>query len=454
MHTHDTRPIAAIATAVGRGGIGVIRISGANLAEFSQRFFTLALTPRHAHYLPFLDDDGSLIDQGIVIFFPGPHSYTGEDVLELHGHGGPAVLHNLLSRCLRIGQPFDLRLAQPGEFSLRAFLNGKIDLTQAEAIADLIDASSSAAAKAAAASLSGRFSNEIQTLTSLVVNIRTLVEATLDFPEEELEFIEKYQVKHHLALIRKQLADVIEISRKSVYLKDGLKVVLAGEPNVGKSSLMNALFEQDIAIVTDIPGTTRDRINQTLHLDGIPISVTDTAGLRQTTDIIEQLGIERSWVAIKDADLVLHVIDASKDELSHEIVHELQIQTIPTLSVINKVDLIGAKDINKFNLPNQIKVSARTGFGLDKLKEYILGVSGRQSGDVSPWLGRQRHVQALEIAMHHIERAEQHATFDDRVLDLLAEELRLAHDALGTITGQMSADDLLGEIFSNFCIGK
>jgi tRNA modification GTPase len=454
MQTHDARPIAAIATAVGRGGIGVIRISGKSLTALSERFFKLTLTPRHAHYLPFLDDDGTLIDQGIVIFFPGPHSYTGEDVLELHGHGGSAVLHNLLSRCLRIGQPFDLRLAQPGEFSLRAFLNGKIDLTQAEAIADLIDASSSAAAKAAAASLSGRFSDEVQTLITQVLSIRTLVEATLDFPEEELEFIEKYQVKHHLALIRQQLAEVINISRKSVYLKDGLNVVLAGEPNVGKSSLMNALFEQDIAIVTDIPGTTRDRINETLHLDGIPISITDTAGLRQTTDIIEQLGIERSWMAIKDADLIVHVIDATKGELSHEILQELQTQSIPTLSVINKVDLIRAEQRNKLTTQNQIVVSAKTGFGLDKLKEYILGMAGRQSGDISPWLGRQRHVQALITAMLHIEKAEQHAMFDDRVLDLLAEELRLCHDALGTITGQMSADELLGEIFSNFCIGK
>jgi tRNA modification GTPase len=454
MHTHDARPIAAIATAVGRGGIGVIRISGNNLTVLSERLFSLALTPRHAHYLPFLDNDGTLIDQGIVIFFPGPHSYTGEDVLELHGHGGPAVLHNVLSRCLLVGQSLGLRLAEPGEFSLRAFLNGKIDLAQAEAIADLIDASSSAAAKAAAASLSGRFSNEVHKLISQIVSIRTLVEATLDFPEEELEFIEKYQVKHHLTLIRDQLREVIDISQKSVYLKDGLKVVLAGEPNVGKSSLMNALFEQDIAIVTDIPGTTRDRINETLHLDGIPISITDTAGLRQTTDVIEQLGIERSWIAIKDADLILHVIDASRGELSRDIVQELQTQSTPTLSVVNKADLITAKEISAFGKSNQIIVSAKTGFGLDGLRQYILGVAGRQSGDISPWLGRQRHVQALEIAMHHVEIALQHAAFDDRVLDLLAEELRLCHDALGTITGQMSADELLGQIFSSFCIGK
>lgn len=449
-------PIAAIATASGRGSIGVIRVSGKSLKQFIQALVpSFEFVPRTAQYLPLRDADGSLIDQAIVIYFASPHSYTGEDVLELQGHGGPAVMRLLLARCLDIGKSMGLRLAEPGEFTLRAFLNDKMDLAQAEAIADMIEASSGAAAKAAAASLSGVFSREVESLAAQVTDVRILVEATLDFPEEEIEFIEKYEVREKLNTLSAQLEKVLKTSRQSGYLKDGLKVVLAGEPNVGKSSLLNAIFGQDIAIVTDIAGTTRDRIRETLEIDGVPILITDTAGLRQTTDQIEAIGIERSWQSIAEADLILDIVDARKPiSVLTQWHHRSEIAGKEIIRVKNKSDLL--EDKNRFleDDSNQILVSAKTGEGIDSLKSLILAKAGRSVGDVSPWLGRQRHVQALQEARTHLQQAIEHAAFNDRVLDLVAEELRLAHDALGRITGHVSADDLLGHIFSSFCIGK
>ena len=449
-------PIAAIATASGRGSIGVIRVSGKSLKQFIQALVpSFEFVPRIAQYLPLRDADGSLIDQAIVIYFASPHSYTGEDVLELQGHGGPAVMRLLLARCLDVGKPMGLRLAEPGEFTLRAFLNDKMDLAQAEAVADMIEASSGAAAKAAAASLSGVFSREVESLAAQVTNVRILVEATLDFPEEEIEFIEKYEVRKKLNTLSAQLERVLKTSRQSSYLKDGLKVVLAGEPNVGKSSLLNAIFGQDIAIVTDIAGTTRDRIRETLEIDGVPILITDTAGLRQTTDQIEAIGIERSWQSIAEADLILDIVDARKPiSVLTQWHHRAELAGKEIIRVKNKSDLL--EDKNRFleDDSNQILVSAKTGEGIDSLKSLILAKAGRSVGDVSPWLGRQRHVQALQEARTHLQQAIEHAGFDDRVLDLVAEELRLAHDALGRITGHVSADDLLGHIFSSFCIGK
>lgn len=449
-------PIAAIATASGRASIGVIRVSGKNLKEFCSCITGgFAAKPRMAHYLPILDADGSLIDQAIVIYFCAPHSYTGEDIVELQGHGGPAVMQLLLKRCLDVGKPFRLRLAQPGEFTLRAYLNDKMDLAQAEAVADMIDASSSAAAKAAAASLSGAFSSEVQRLVALITEVRVLVEATLDFPEEEIEFIEKYQVRDTLSSIKSQLNSVLQTSRQSSYLREGLKVVLAGEPNVGKSSLLNALFGAEIAIVTDIAGTTRDRIKETLHIDGVPIQITDTAGLRETTDQIESIGIERTWQAIAESDLILDIVDARNPQsLFEQWSNRAEVSKKDILQVRNKSDLLATESTNLGNDDRSIIVSAKTGQGINDLKSIILSRADRQLGDVSPWLGRQRHVVALEAAAEHLDRAIEHAGFDDRVLDLLAEELRLAHDALGAITGQMSADDMLGQIFSSFCIGK
>jgi tRNA modification GTPase len=376
--------------------------------------------------------------------------------LEIQGHGGTAIMQLLLQRCIELGKSDRLRLAQPGEFTLRAFLNDKIDLAQAEAIADLIDATSSAAAKAAAASLSGAFSTEVHKLADQIMALRTLVEATLDFPEEEIEFIEKYQVKEKLYTIRVQVTQVLELSRQSSYLKEGLKVVLVGEPNVGKSSLINAICGQDIAIVTDIAGTTRDRIKESLTIDGIPISITDTAGLRDTQDPIEHIGIERTWQAIGQADVVLNVMD-----IEHQTT---PLMTWPDrsewkdkeiINIFNKCDILENLDgfLDNFN-DDYIVLSAKTGFGLDQLKQRILHLAGRQVGDVSPWLGRARHIAALEESLLHLDLAGEHVELDNQVLDLLAEELRLAHIALGEITGQVSNEDLLGHIFSTFCIGK
>ncbi len=452
----DDAPIAAIATASGRGSIGVVRVSGKRLRSFIQALVPgIELLPRVAHYLPIHDNDGSLIDQAIVIYFCAPHSYTGEDVLELQGHGGTAIMQLLLQRCLAVGKSIDLRLAEPGEFTLRAFLNDKMDLAQAEAVADLIDATSSAAAKAAAASLSGAFSLEVIRLGQQLTDLRVLVEATLDFPEEEIEFIEKYQVRHKLVMVQTKLKEVLDISAQSCYLKDGLQVVLAGEPNVGKSSLLNAIFSQDIAIVTDVPGTTRDRIRESLEIDGVPILITDTAGLRHTTDKIEAIGIERTWQAIEQADLILDIVDVRNPvSLISQWGNRSELVGKDIILVKNKSDLLAGDDVSLNADKDDILISAKTLQGIEKLKSFILSKAGRQLGEVSPWLGRQRHIRALELAKHHLDIAIEHAELDDRVLDLLAEELRLSHLALGSITGAISADDLLGNIFSSFCIGK
>ena len=450
------QPIIAIATAAGRGSIGVIRISGSNLEELYHSLTGVSPTnARYAYHLPILDEDTSLIDEAIVIFFKGPQSYTGEDVLEIQGHGGQAVMQLLLQRCLKVGQSSGLRLAEPGEFTLRAFLNDKMDLAQAEAVSDMIEASSSAAVKAAAASLSGVFSGEVNSLAQQILNIRTLIEATLDFPEEEIDFIEKYEVKEKLEAIAFHLNETLIISKQSSALKEGLKVVLAGEPNVGKSSLMNALFSQDIAIVTDIAGTTRDRIRESLVLEGIPLVITDTAGLRDTSDQIESLGIERTWQSISESDLILDVCDARQpDSFIQKYKHRTELQDKSIIPVLNKCDLLACDSPILDNYKDSLCLSAKTGQGLEQLKEIILKVAGRQVGETSPWLGRQRHIEALDRACSHLSAAIEHSKLNDQVLDLVAEELRLAHQELGQITGQVSADDLLGNIFSNFCIGK
>lgn len=448
----NSQPIVAIATAPGRGGIGVVRVSGPHLGPFIFKLLGKNLTPRHAHYLPFHDENAVAIDHGIALYFQNPNSYTGEDILELQGHGGPAVMQQLLRRCLAVGTEFDLRLADPGEFTQRAFLNNKIDLAQAEAVADLIDATSEAAARAAASSLSGIFSERINLLATSIVQLRLLVEATLDFPEEEIEFLEKYQARSKLNSIRQDLDQIIAQSRQGLVLREGLHVVLAGEPNVGKSSLLNALAGEDLAIVTDIAGTTRDKVTQIIHIEGVPITIIDTAGLRDTSDLIESIGISRSWDEIKKADVILHLMDATKptSHLDDKIDSTRSRQSI-VLSVMNKIDLLD----KTATLPKEaIGISARTGLGLNHLKKKLLEIAGWNPGQESPWLARQRHVDALEQARMHLSLAHEHAAESDRVLDLFAEELRLAHDALGNITGRMTPDDLLGEIFSRFCIGK
>ena len=332
-------PIAAIATAPGRGGIGVVRVSGADLSGLVRKLFQRDLTPRHAHYLPFKSMDGELLDEGIALYFRAPHSYTGEDVLELQGHGGPAVLRRVLDSCLAAGRDQGLRLAEPGEFTRRAFLNDRMDLAQAEAVADLIDASSVAAARAMA-SLSGEFSARVNDLSDRIIHLRMLVEATLDFPEEEIDFLEKYQARPTLDALAADLGRLIAQGRQGVILREGLHVVLAGQPNVGKSSLLNALAGDDIAIVTPIAGTTRDKVVQEIHIDGVPLHIVDTAGLRETEDTVESIGIARSWQEIERADLILHLQDATQpgDELDAQITARLP--RAPMLKVFNKVDLL------------------------------------------------------------------------------------------------------------------
>lgn len=474
-HTHD--PVIAIATAPGRGGIGVVRISGQNLKSFAQTLFSSPLIPRHAHYLPFNDTTGKAIDAGIVLFFEGPNSYTGEDVIELQGHGGPAVLRRVLDHCLNVGKPLGLRHAEPGEFTQRAFLNERLDLAQAEAVADLIEASSEAAARSAMASLSGAFSNQVNDLSDRIIHLRMLVEATLDFPEEEIDFLEKYQAAQTLNTLRADLKTMVQQAAQGMILREGLHVVLAGQPNVGKSSLLNALAGDDVAIVTPIAGTTRDRVIQQIHINGIPIHIVDTAGLRDTTDEVESIGIARTWAEIEKADVIIHLQDARYpgDVLDSDITERLPAKT-PVLRVFNKIDLLkhesGQKSDNQLtgsdpepiNEPHAdstsqagvvaLYVSAKTEHGLDHLRQTLLDIAGWRPGSESPWLARQRHLDALISAADHLTMAAEHASHDDQVLDLFAEELRLAHDELSAITGQFTSDDLLGEIFSSFCIGK
>ena len=459
MPAQDTPAITAIATAPGRGGIGVVRVSGPDLQPLIHALFGRSLHPRHAHYLPFNDGQGRAIDMGIALYFKAPHSYTGEDVLELQGHGGPAVLRRVLERCLELGAATGMRHAEPGEFTQRAFLNDRLDLAQAEAVADLIEASSEAAARSAMASLSGSFSTSINTLSDDIIHLRMLVEATLDFPEEEIDFLEKYQAAQHLQDLQTRIAELVRQARQGMILREGLHVVLAGQPNVGKSSLLNALAGDDIAIVTPIAGTTRDRVVQQIHLDGVPLYIVDTAGLRETSDEVESMGIARSWAEIEKADVIVHLQDIRRpgDVLDTAITQRLPAHT-PVLTVYNKRDLV---EHLPDTLPGRtegrdkvLAISARTGEGLDALRRSLLDIAGWQPASESPWLARQRHLDALQAADEHLTLAAEHAGHDDQVLDLFAEELRLAHEALGSITGRFTSDDLLGEIFSSFCIGK
>jgi len=453
---HDD-PIVAIATAPGRGAVGIVRASGRDLSTLIAAVCAKPLTPRVAHYGPFLDAQGQALDQGLAIHFPAPHSYTGEDVLELQAHGGPVLLQLILARCLEAGRGIGLRVANPGEFTARAFFNDKLDLAQAEAVADLIDASTEAAARSAGRSLAGAFSREIDALAQRIVHLRMLVEATLDFPEEEIDFLERAGARRQLAAIRAQLEAVMARARQGALLREGLRVVLAGAPNVGKSSLLNALAGAELAIVTPIAGTTRDRITETIQIHGVPVHVIDTAGLRESSDAVERIGIERSWQAIADADAVLFLHDLSRagdpqaqaDDAT--IAAELaQAHAAEPLHVFNKRDL--APD---HALPEgALALSAHTGAGLDALRDALLERAGATHVPDGVFIARTRHVEALARTDEHLRLAQSHADQRDAALDLFAEELRLAHGALGEITGQFTADDLLGEIFGRFCIGK
>ena len=455
LPAHHGEPIVAIASAPGRGAVGIVRASGRDLSALIDTVCGRALVPRLATLLPFRGADGSALDTGLALHFPAPHSYTGEDVLELQAHGGPVLLQLLLTRCLQ-AMP-GLRLAAPGEFTERAFLNDKMDLAQAEAVADLIDASTEAAARSAARSLGGAFSVEIDGLAAQVVELRTLVEATLDFPEEEIDFLEKARARQRLDGIESAVARALARTRQGALLREGLRVVLAGQPNVGKSSLLNALAGAELAIVTPIPGTTRDRIGQQIQIEGVPVHVTDTAGLRdpaQSADEVERIGIARSWQAIDEADAVLFLRDLSRrgdvlyDAADAAVATRLP-PGLPCVEVWNKVDLP-----NQGAPPHGLRLSARTGEGLDALRHALLAVAGWQAAPEGLFIARTRHVHALQRCLGHVRAAQANAALADAALDLLAEDLRLAHRALGEITGQFGSEELLGEIFGRFCIGK
>ncbi len=470
---HD--PIVAIATAPGRGAVGIVRVSGRALGGLVQAVCGRALRPREATYLPFRDAQGQPIDQGLALYFPSPHSFTGEDVLELQAHGGPVVLQLLLSRCLQAGAAVDpatglaclpgLRVAQPGEFTERAFLNDKIDLAQAEAIADLIDASTEAAARSASRSLTGTFSAEIHGLRDALIHLRMLVEATLDFPEEEIDFLRKADAQGQLTRLQQALDSVMQRARQGALLREGIKVVIAGQPNAGKSSLLNALAGAELAIVTPIAGTTRDKVQQTIQIEGVPLHIIDTAGLRDSEDEVERIGIARAWDEIAGADAVLFLHDLSRADAIDYIAAEDDIQrtlarkvpkNIPVVDVWNKLDCASGLPIQGDGLVARptVRLSARTGEGLDSLRRTLLEIAGWQSAPEGIYIARARHVQALRTVATHLHEASAQLQAREPALDLLAEDLRLGQNALNAITGEFTSDDLLGVIFSSFCIGK
>ncbi len=466
-------PIVAIATAPGRAAVGIVRVSGRDLRSLIAQLCPRPLAPRHATYGPFLDANGTPIDHGLAIHFPAPQSYTGEDVLELQAHGGPVVLQLLLARCLDAAAAIDastgratlpdLRLALPGEFTERAYLNDKLDLAQAEAVSDLIDASTEAAARSAIRSLSGGFSAEIRALDQQLMRLRMLVEATLDFPEEDIDFLQQADAVGQLAAITERLSRIEDTTRQGALLRDGITVVIAGQPNVGKSSLLNALAGAELAIVTPIAGTTRDKVSQTIQIEGVPVQVIDTAGLREledTDDPIERIGIERSWREIEGADALLFLHDLTRmDDTDHaagdvaikeRLPHPL-IEAERVLDVYNKADLRPASPADE--APG-LCLSAATGQGLDALRQRLLQMAGWHDHPEGVYTARARHVQALAQTRLHVDAATAKLHSKSPALDLLAEELRLAQRALGEITGQSTPDELLGEIFSRFCIGK
>lgn len=456
----DSEPIAAIATAPGRGGIGIVRVSGANLAGIIQGVIGRTLVARHATACAFRDAVGASLDEGIALHFPGPASYTGEDVLELQGHGGPTVLQLLLERCVELGA----RLAAPGEFTQRAFLNGKLDLAQAEAVADLIDAATRTAARAALRSLTGEFSARVHALAEDVLQLRMLTEAALDFPEEDIDFVRAADASRRLVHARQGVGALLEQARQGALLREGLVAVLVGAPNVGKSSLLNRLAGEDVAIVTPVAGTTRDALRTSIEVRGVLITIVDTAGLRPTDDPVETLGIERTWASVASAHLVLVVLDEREAaeglyETEQSIVSRLP-EGLPTLMVHNKIDLTG-QTAGRAERPSgsgsrvwNVYVSAKTGAGLDALQAAVLEAAGVHEDIEGAFLARARHVEALRQARDQLDAAQAHIDAEAPALELFAEELRQAHDALGTIVGAVSADDLLGVIFSRFCIGK
>lgn len=455
-------PIIALATAPGKAGVGVIRISGPQLLPITKALFNKALPPRQANLLTLRDAQGESIDQLLAIYFSAPASFTGEDVLELQCHGGPQLLELVMKRCLELGKDQGLVIAEPGEFSLRAYLNNKIDLAQAEAIADLIDAQSAAAVRGAARSLQGVFSNDINGLIEEITQLRILVESTLDFPEEEIEFLENAQARERLSAVMHKLHALREGAKQGKILRDGIQLVLAGAPNVGKSSLLNRLAGEEVAIVTPIAGTTRDRVKESITIGGVPMHIIDTAGLRETTDLVEAKGIERSWEAIEAADLVIFLQDPSSSEAAANAeILELKTKILtaipprcPVLEVNNKLDLLANSPISDQTEKQSLFISAKTGQGIETLKQKILELAGWGGSQEGVIVARRRHLDCLDRAATHLEQSQQFAANGNISLELFAEELRLAQDQLGQITGKLLPDDLLGKIFSQFCIGK
>lgn len=449
--------IAAVATAPGRGGVGVVRLSGALSLPIALQL--LSFTPKHrfAHYCPFLNSNGKAIDEGIALFFQGPNSFTGEDVLELQAHGGPVVLDMLLERVVELGAC----LAKPGEFSERAFLNDKMDLTQAEAISDLISASSRQAAQQAINSLQGVFSNEIHQLVEQLIQLRIYVEAAIDFPEEEVDFLSDGKIATQLTLLIKHLQQVLHKSHQGTLVRDGMKIVLAGKPNAGKSSLLNALTERDVAIVTPIAGTTRDPLREHIHIDGMPLHLVDTAGIRPSDDLVEQMGINKAWQEIRSADRILLLLDASEhqyqlEETWPELFKDDNLRSKLTL-ILNKIDLVDKMDLDKqsatsFSAPF-IAISAKLNLGLDTLKTHLKHIMGFEGVIEGSFSARRRHLEALQQALKYLQAGE-HQLKVHLAGELLAEDLRQAQDSLNQITGAFSSDDLLGRIFGSFCIGK
>ncbi|OZI14862.1 tRNA uridine-5-carboxymethylaminomethyl(34) synthesis GTPase MnmE [Sodalis-like symbiont of Philaenus spumarius] len=452
----QTDTITALATPPGRGGVGILRVSGPLAAPVARALLGKLPRPRQAEYLPFRDNDGATLDQGIALFFPGPHSFTGEDVLELQGHGGPVIL-DLLLQCI-VAMP-GVRIARPGEFSERAFLNDKLDLAQAEAIADLIDASSAQAARSAVNSLQGAFSGRIHELVEALTNLRIYVEAAIDFPDEEIDFLSDGKIEASLNDVIVSLERVRTEARQGSLLHEGMKVVIAGKPNAGKSSLLNALAGREAAIVTAIAGTTRDVLHEHIHLDGMPLHIIDTAGLRAAGDEVERIGIERAWREIEQADHVLLMVDGATtplgdpDMLWPAFIARLP-SGIPVTIVRNKADINGESvaisDVNGYSL---ITLSAQSGAGVDLLRDYLKQSIGFTGGTEGGFLARRRHLDALETAAIHLQQGKEQLViaYDG---ELLAEELRLAQQSLSEITGEFSSDELLGRIFSSFCIGK
>lgn len=440
--------ICALATAIGQSGIGVIRVSGPLSKIISKKILHIELKPRHAFYGPFYDNEDNTIDKGVAIYFPGPNSYTGEDVVEFQGHGGMGVMRKLLETALIFGA----RLSEPGEFSKRAFLNGKMDLVQAEAVQDLIQSSSEESALSAVRSLTGEFSEKINHLLSELTSLRVFVEATIDFSDEEIDFLESHQVSTKLQNLKDLLASILESANQGAILRDGLHVAIAGKPNAGKSSLLNALTKQPSAIVTDIAGTTRDVLKETIHVDGMPLHIIDTAGLHNSEDIIEQEGIRRAYTEINNADVVLLVFD-TKDELPDFSILPDLVKNKPIICIRNKIDLLNTQsEVNKLDNQLEVCLSAKNGDGVDLLRKALAQFAGLNSGGEGVFLARKRHIDSIDQTLIYIDSAIEQ--LEGGASELVAEDLRQAGMSLGQITGEFSSDDLLGEIFSSFCIGK